>query len=336
MKKVTLGNTANLLYGYDPSWLSEQKGNNALFSSEAEALEEITTDIPGETGKWSLPEISLHDNAESLLDTLLPYKITTPSESLETAVLPSGALLLGDNDGKQALGRLFGTLGVDLEKTNCGYALVQIKREDGEAFHPSNQTDMLIYAIPTEIPEEFKVTHAFQDTASKLKRFKPQEMLFSPESITLKDANDFLQFFRQMGTHFVSKIKNGDAIFQIFQMPEQQYKKVKKNYAGHPERLSGPDAVSFIHYTTDSTTGAFGYVQQYGKILSFSQSKILEKSLKEKEWMESTFSETQSIFAPYQSETQITIDTLNKTYKDATALSTELTTLTLFMEYSRR
>lgn len=336
MKNFNLGNTTNLLYGYDPSWLSDNKGNNALYPSNSKAFEEISIKVPRETGKWNLPEISLHDNPESLLNFLLPYKIKNPSETLETAILPSGKLLIGDEDSKKALKQLSVTLGVDLEKENCGYALVQIKREDGQAVHPANKMDMLAYTIPTQIPEEFKITDEFKDAASKLKRFKKGETSFSPDNITVEDANGYLHFFETQGTHFISGIYFGDVIFQIFQMQEKQYWRVKNKYENHPDKLSGSDAILFTQYTTDCNSGAFGYVQQYGNILSFSQSETLKKSLEEKMWMEPTFAETQSIFAPYQWDTKITIDNLDKEYKDSTAILTELTSLTLFMEYSRR
>lgn len=333
---LTVGATANLLAGYDPSWLSSTEASQALFPPESKALEEIPVPLPEISGNWGYPDISLHDTAASLLDTLWPYQIKNPSDSFENATIPSGALLIKDEDSENAIKLLSATLGVDLGKTDSGYALVRIKRIDTTCCHPVHQKEMLTYPLPTQIPEEYKVTKEFKQAAARLKRLDIGKSDNVPEQITPEDANRYLQFFRQQGTHFVSKIVLGDVIFQIFQMPRAAYETVKNAYKDKPGKLSGPSAALFVQYTTNGLTGQYGYVEKYGNILSFSQSKMLRDSLSKGEWLDETFAETDSIFSLFQPDAAITYSLLHERYTEVTAVCTELTSLTLFMEYSRR
>ncbi|OPY71194.1 MAG: hypothetical protein A4E63_01633 [Syntrophorhabdus sp. PtaU1.Bin050] len=334
--KVKLGTATNLLYGYDASWLSESQGNNALFPVPEKSLEEIDVISPAQTGTWSFPHISLHDTAVSLLDALLPYRIENPSDGTKAPVLPAGPLLICDCNRDQAIVQLSETLGIKLGGKGYGYALVQLKRIDGENVHPSSEMGVLIHPNPSRIPEELGVGPEFKKSVASLKRVKVRGSAFTPDVVSEQDANDYLNLFARHGTHFVSKITFGDVIFQVFAMPEQRYNRVKKLYAGQPDMLSGPKAVLFRQYTTDFNTGAYGYVKEYGKILSFSQSPVLRQSVKDGEWFEQIFARTDSIFAVFQNDARITTDTLNTKYTDMTAVMTDLTSMTLFLEHSRK
>jgi hypothetical protein len=332
----TLGRTTNLLYGYNAAWLSESCGNDALYPVRKKAMKEIEASLPHKTSKWGFPTVSLHDTATSLLNTLLPYRIHNPSDGIEEPELSSGAMLINDNNSSEAIRKLSALLGVNLANKESRYALVQIARSDGEAIHPSNQMGVLIHPNPSSIPKEFGVSRDLPNAMADLKRVKLRGAAFSVEAIGVQEANDYLDFFAQMGTHFVSKILFGDVIFQVFAMPEDRYKRVKKLYAGQQNMLSGPNSILFRQYTTDHNTGAYGYVSEYGKLLSFSGSLTLRKGLEEHDWLEQTFSLQQSIFALYQDNAKIDTDRLNSTYTDVTAIMTELTSLTLFAEYSRK
>src|ERR1044071_4172626 len=120
---------------------------------------------------------------------------------------------------------------------------------------------------------------------STLTRIKPRED-FTPGDITPQIANEYLGFFREQGTHYVSSMVLGDVIFQVFAMPEERFKRVKKDYADRPQMLKGQEAVLFRQYTTDANTGAFGYVSQYGKVLDFSSSETLAQAVANGDWVE--------------------------------------------------
>ncbi|MGI8641284.1 MAG: hypothetical protein ACR2MG_15220 [Pyrinomonadaceae bacterium] len=115
--KTDLGETTNILYGYNADWLSPKQGNNALFSPAKKALSTIKVDPPEKSGKWDFPEITLHDTAQSLLTTLLPYKIEDPTDGIDGPKAPADPLLIDDANRVEAIKKLSHTLGVDLGKS---------------------------------------------------------------------------------------------------------------------------------------------------------------------------------------------------------------------------
>jgi len=135
--KTNLGETTNILYGYNSDWLSAEQGNNALFPPEKKALSTVKANSTEKTGKWDFPEITLHDTAQSLLTSLLPYEIEDPSDGIDGPKAPAGPLLIDDANRDAAIKKLSGTLGVDLGKSGQGYALVKLIRTDGDAAHQS-------------------------------------------------------------------------------------------------------------------------------------------------------------------------------------------------------
>jgi len=336
MKEFNLGKTTNLLYGYDASWLTKENGNNALYPSEEAPLELSPVKKPETSGKWGFPEISLHDSAESLLTTLLPYKVENPSDGIPEPSLPAGPLLISDKDSQKAIKILSETLGVNLSASGVGFALIQLKRNDTSTSHAVMQQNMLVQPNLLNIPEKLGVKKEFITATSSLKRYKSNGSPFDPGLIKADDANTYLGFFKGKGTHFISNIKLGDVFFQILVMPQERYDKVKKTYLNKETELSGSNAILFRQFTSNHNTGQYGYVKEFGKILSFSQSETLNRTLKNGDWIENTFAKENSLFALYQNEAKISAETLNKDYLEYTSIETSLTSLTLFMEYNRK
>eukprot|EP00005_Dracoamoeba_jomungandri_P000986 CAMPEP_0174255412 /NCGR_PEP_ID=MMETSP0439-20130205/4740_1 /TAXON_ID=0 /ORGANISM="Stereomyxa ramosa, Strain Chinc5" /LENGTH=1724 /DNA_ID=CAMNT_0015337593 /DNA_START=140 /DNA_END=5314 /DNA_ORIENTATION=+ len=326
-------NTTNLLYGYNPAWLSEGKGNNALFEVEIQAVEveeemgreEEEDPLKGlqdenrPKGWGPFPLISLHESAESLLDKLLPYQVEQPQSPWLRAVCPPcGALLVADKDHSEALAQLSDTLGVNLERQGVGFVLVRLVREDSSV-------------KPKVTPLE-----GFLKAAGQLYGVKPRGAGYSTEQLTPKIVNEYLRFFEQVGTHYVSKVTLGDVIFQVFSLDKTRFEKVKAEVP--KEYLSGhSSAVLFREFTTDKKTGRFGYVLEYGKILSYSNSPVLRESAEKGKWLENTFAVTNSIFAPFQDHgnKSITTEVLNQQFLDVTPIMTTLNSLSEFIEHSR-
>jgi hypothetical protein len=337
MNKINtnLGDTTNILFGYNADWLSPKQGNNALFPPEKKALSTVKAELPQKTGKWSFPEITLHDTAQSLLTSLLPYKIEDPADGIDGLKAPAGPLLINDADRDEAIKKISKTLGVDLGKSGQGYILVKLTRIDENVAHKSQEMDVLIHPNPSKIPDELGISKEFKKGMSDLTRFKPRAD-FTPNNITPKIANEYLGFFAELGTHYVSSMILGDVIFQVFAMPEERFKRVKKVYANQPDKLKGQEAVLFRQYTTDANTGAFGYVSQYGKVLDFSLSEALAKAVASGEWKEPTFAETNSIFAVYDTNSKVNLEILDHNYTSVTSILTRLTSLTLYSEHNRK
>ena len=337
MKKINtnLADTTNILYGYNSDWLSPKQGNNALFPPAKKALSTVKAEPPQKTGKWSFPDITLHDTAQSLLTSLLPYKIEDPSDGIDGPKAPAGPLLIDDANRDKAIEKLSATLGVDLGKDRQGYALVKLTRKDETVVHQSQEMGVLIHPNPSDIPENLGVSKQFRKAMSTLTRFKEEDD-FSPNDITPTIANEYLDLFAKFGTHFVTSMVLGDVIFQVFAMPEARFKRVKETYANQPDKLKGQDAVLFRIYTTDANTGAFGYVSEYGKVLDFSLSETLSKAVIKGEWVEPTFAETNSIFAVYDNNSKVNPEVLDQVYTSVTSIMTSLTSLTLYCEHNRK
>lgn len=330
--KIKLGETTNLLNGLNPLWLSPDKGNDALFTPPTLLLDELPIMPPQEIGEWSYPFISMHDTTEELLSTLLPYKIKNPSDSLETAEICLGNLMVGDKDRTEAVKRLSDMLGVDLSKEEeGGYVLVRIKRIDGEVFHDTAKDGFLSYVMPTQAPK--KVIEA----AAELKRFDYQKASFIPDSILPEDAQKYIDFFYENGTHYASGAVVGDEIFQVFQFAKEPYHNIKDTYEKSHRKLSGRDATFFSRFTFPyNSERKTGYVENYGKLLCLSQCGKLETDIKDKRWLDKVYSRKDSIFTPFYMNDGIALGDLNEFYTAQTIIELDLTSLTIYMEYSRR
>lgn len=343
-RPLMLGTSANLLHGYDPAWLSPDKWLDALFRAPEQPLEEIEIAPLSVRGKWGWPEVSLHDTPEALLSTLLPYRILENPGSTGVPEVQSGPLLLEEATRQKDLEILSRSLGVNLAAQDTGFVLVTLRREDGVIFHPACHNDLLIHPDPVDTPEEFGLKKEFRKNMAALKRVKVWELNahggeqnFLPDLLTLADAEEYLDFFERHGTHFISKITQGDGIFQVFAMPTAAIGSLKALYAEHPEMLTGPDAVWFCQYTAayQSESGR-GQVREYGTLSSFSRSAALARDIKAGAWRENTFALRDSIFAPFRPGSALDLQGINARYSDAVPVAVHLSSQALFAEQSRR
>lgn len=70
-----LGFSTNLTIGLNPDWDPAQNRLNILYPTTDEAMVTMVPTESMDRGVWSYPDISLHKNALSLLDALIPYQI---------------------------------------------------------------------------------------------------------------------------------------------------------------------------------------------------------------------------------------------------------------------
>lgn len=332
---LKLGRTTDLIAGYDANWLSGTPVNDGLFAPTAKPLNVFELELkPGTTAAWGFPEISLHDSAESLLDALFPFETFDPQDGDPTAVMPAGALLLGDNRA-EALKKLSGTLGVDLSKTDGGFALVVLRREAGVAEHGVVDQGIIISPHPVTPDPALGIDEKFRQELARLRHGSKADQSFSPDNLGVADAQAYLDIFATYGTHFISRITLGDLLFQVFSMAADPFEKVKAVYAGNKHPLKGEGAEAFAMFTTDGRTGAFGKVREYGRIVSLSGDPALATALKNKAWYEPVWAQTDSIFAPFEAGAAITADILNRDYTAVVPIRTQLTNLGIFAEYNR-
>jgi hypothetical protein len=334
---VQLGTTTNLVLGYDPSWnLTNCDEKNGLFQPQQKAITDFEINVTPENPMWSYPEISLHDSPEDLLSALFPYIVVNPSDGIEEPTLPAGTLLISDKDRETAIQQLSETLGVNLSNQDFGYALVQLRREVGSAEHPCIEQGIRIHPNPARIPETWGVNEDFRKKLTSLRHGTDKVGRFSPDNITQENAQAYLDFFKVYGTHFISKVTAGDVIFQVFAYPSRRFEKVKKAYASGKNPLSGSEAISFHYFTSNANTGAFGFVKEYGKILCLSGDKKLNETLEAQDWNEPLWAEKNSIFAPFQEDSKISLERLNQEFTEIAPIKIELTSLALLAEHNRK
>jgi hypothetical protein len=335
--KLKLGTSTNLLYGYNDNWLSGSMGNEGIFTSPAKPLNEIEVDLEPDThAGWSYPNISLHETPESLLTTLFPISNFDPSDGTHAPVLPPGFLLLGDANRATAITQLSKTLGVDLSNSDYRFVLVQLQRNVGQVKHPILDDGLLVHANPLTPDPKLGVNADFLAEIKKLRHGEKPDGTFSPANINVNDANDYLNVFSNYGTHFVSRMTMGDTIFQVFAMPSTRFEDVKKAYSSGKNPLNGQGSEAFSLFTSDANTGAFGYVKEFGNIISFSNDPALAAALNNKDWLEPTFATNNSIFAPFEDSAKINFTSLNTNYTQITPIKVEVSTLGLFAEYNRK
>lgn len=334
--KVMLGTSANMILGFDPAWQPGETGNNGLFSGADKPLAERQINIPAAEGtdyEWSYPRITVHDDAESLLQEIFPYKISSPSDGTEMLEVNLGVLLIGDQDRESAVKKLSGTLGVDLSKS-YGYVLARTERISGEVKHPVYGGDIILHPNPKHKNEEMGICENFRADLIKIRKATDKENDFNPALFTVKKVQKCLEFYDTYGTHFVSQAVCGDAIFQVFAYEKTNYERVKNIYEKND--FTEEKSLNFLPYITDANTGAFGYVKEYGKIVCYSGDPQLAQDRKAGKWRDEKWSERDCIFTPFLWDGPMNISELNCSYSNNLPLYFTLTSLSIFAEYGRR
>ena len=219
---------------------------------------------------------------------------------------------------------------MELGTDGGGFALVRVRRVDGETYHPSAPDGVLSYVLPTRLPKNF------QKAASELKRFNIRETTFTPDTLAAEDARDYLDYFYRNGTHYVTGAATGDELFQVFRFAPAAWQEIKKTYDQFPGKLSGPSAVLFIQYTAPYAPGNYGYTTGHGKLLCLSGCGQLADDLKAGKWTDPVYSGKESIFTPFRMDAPMSLADLDAHYTGTTAVEIHLTSLTVIMEYSRR
>ena len=338
-RQIRIGESTCILRGFDPSWMT--KGASGLYPTEKQPLENVDTPLsetPGEThaktGTWSkFPTVTLHDGPESLLDTLFPVEFDpAPATGLagQVPIIGAGALLLRGDNRESALLDLSKTLGVKLDTPDSGFALIRMNRIDRTESHKFARDGKLFFPHYSRLPE-FGVSDAHL-TASKALPKCCRGFAFDMETITVDGANKYLDTFTEFGTHFVSKVQWGDVLFQVLVMPSQKLKALKDQKIN----LSGRNALHFQQFTTpfNETTLRYGYVREYGPILSFSGSSTITHDIARGEFTRNFFSpDHPSIFSIYDNDFGVDIDTK---YTDVAVAKAELAPLSPMLEYSKR
>ncbi|ARV63402.1 hypothetical protein BZZ01_32905 (plasmid) [Nostocales cyanobacterium HT-58-2] len=334
---INVGQSANLIQGLNSNWNPGEGRLNILYPLPKQSISITSDDIQSEfnQGRWEYPAITLHESLESLLTELIPYEVVNPSSEQNVPNLPAGALVMGGVSNHEAVEELSKTIGVDLSNSDYCYALAKLTRKDGVTTHASVQQGILMHLRLHNPDPRFGITKDFKSAMIKLRHYGKQMLQDYSNNFGVDEATYYLDLFKTYGTHFVSQVDIGDTIMQVFAYPPEKFKRVKDAYANVDQPLTGEDAVNFVYYTSSLKDGEYGFVQEYGHILNLSNSCTFNKTLKEGKWQEPLYAKTNSVFALFDSNAQLTLRDLQERFRDTAPNRVQLTTMTLFVEYER-
>ena len=332
---VDIGLSVNLVAGLNPAWDPRSSRLNILYPSKQPAMATSPPKPVDQRGAWSFPDITLHDSALSLLDALIPYQIVNPSSFTDAPVIGAGALLAGAAGTRSSLDTLSKAIGVDLTNPDFRYALVTLRRNDGSAAHASAESGILVHVRPRAPDAAYGLSASFVSASIRTRHSGRAIQQDYGDALNKDSANTILDSFAEYGTHYVSTIELGDTIAQVFAYPSQQFATIKQAYADGTNVLSGPGSESFAQFTTDLSTGAFGYVTQYGQILSASNSAAFNTTLKNGDWRDTLWSHKDSVFALFNTQTALSWPMLAEKLKDQAPIGIQLAPLSVMYEQKR-
>lgn len=334
MNNYAIGSTTNLLKGLNFNWNPSIGQLDILYPTQQAAMDTRSFALIAPRHQWSFPCITLHENALDLLNHLIPYQLLNPA-SIDSPSIRAGSLLIGMQDNQRALQQLSDTLGVNLSDSGLRFALVKISRKDGVDHHEARKNDIFLHVLPRNINPNYRLSENFITASRQLPHASHLKKEANESGLNLKKANHILEFLEEFGSHYISGIDFGDTILQVFAYSNEKFEKIKQAYAnGDP--FSGFDASYFMQYTTDASTGLFGYVRQYGNIICLSNSEIFKETINNHAWYEDLWSNKNSIFALLSNTgSHITYQDLNDSFIEQVPINIQLTSLCMMIEQKR-
>ena len=333
---IKIGLSGNLLDGLNPSWNPRDGVTNILFTPKTEAIQPEEIEPVEHRGEWSFPDITLHESAKSLLDELIPYEVISPASDIDAPKIGSGALLVGMLDNHAALTQLSTTIGVDLTNPNYCYALVKLTRLDGSDTHASAASGILVHARPRKPEAAYNLTENFKSDVIKLRHGGRVRSHDFEGTFNVRNATQALNSFADYGTHYVSSVQLGDTILQVFAYTKEKFERIKAAYGdGTNNPLSGPGSQDFAQFTTNSATGIYGCVSDYGNIISLSNSEIFQTTLENGDWIDTLWSKKNSVFSLFNTDSKISWIKLEEQFQDQTVIQVQLASLSVMIEQKR-
>jgi hypothetical protein len=267
----------------------ECRGNRAVlpFFAPPTASTTIVDPDPGAGSSSRQLRVSVHDDAESLPSRVNDY-VVEQSTGVAGIVL-SGPLAVGDADRRSALQAAGARLGVDLTAGHS-FMLVRLVRDAGKAVHSWTEGE--------GVPADYLSPPGPAGRLQASLRIRHQ-----PGHAHRGGSTQVLEFFAEYGTHFVSQIRYGEVITQVFTYKHDRFEDVRAGFDrmtnGQPE-LIGENAHAFRYYTSPATAdGKGGFVSEHGRIISATQDTALTETLSKNRWKDAEYGVDHSIFGAF-------------------------------------
>lgn len=314
---IGVGNAANLFMGYRPVWNPNGDADSPFFAPSIQPLKtQRTVTTPNPAGYWSgTPVITLHQSAQSLVSAIYDYDVLPVSNDRKEIDIPSGPLSLNDADQKAAMKAAAKFIGLDLVKGDQNFMLVTYER------HASTTTGTLGDGYSSQASEDLLTDQALAilNALPPAHEVNNGSVLYDSK-LTLADAQKYVEAVGQLGTHFVTSVRTGDKIIQVFAYKDDQFKYLQDQFKAAAtqqpdgtEAVSGQLANSWIVYTSPVSSG--GFVSEYGSLTSFSRNPQLTEQIKKNKWDDGyTPDGVASIFAASKNYNMLAELTLEVTY----------------------
>lgn len=286
---VQLGNSANLLLGLRPGWFGGA-GDIPFDPTPRAALIGFATPEPSQPGSWSEPEISFHDTVESLVDALFIHRVRPVLADVGRFTLPVSTLMLGAGRREAALASLCAMLGVPADRLAEGsLVLLRLRREDADYRHEAEEG-----GVGRRIHIDSYWTREGRHAVGRLRvaergcRHAGQDTL-----IHRRQADRYLGYLYDYGTHFVSRVGVGEELFQVLVCDRQRY---------------GPLRILWSQAAPGGTiTSAKAFATHMGRewialrshICSAARDPEIERSVAEGAWGDPRDASLNSLLAPF-------------------------------------
>ena len=271
---MRLGESVNLVEGLAPGWFDGAGGSGPFEVPPREALLGLEAQAQKGTGAWCGLDIGFHASIESLLDALFDYRVRPMPGDGGRFDLPPSALMLGGGRRAATLARLELLLGVPVAQLERGgLVLLQFRRDDAGEQHPLEEG-----GIGRRIQVERYWTREGRHAVGRLRVAERGGDGREPV-LRQRQAERYIDYLYEYGTHFVSRIGTGDRLFQVLACQPGRHELLRSLWrqaagAGEP----GVSAAAFAAYLGDAWIG------WHGHLVSAAQDPVFERSILDGLW----------------------------------------------------
>ncbi|MFT7009217.1 MAG: hypothetical protein ACJAXJ_003765 [Colwellia sp.] len=296
LSKINPGDSANLLLGLDACWYDVSSDNCPFRQAEQIAFkandESLNNGAVQKNARWGDLSLTTHDDLPDLVNELFDYSVLPFSPQTKNFSVPTSALMLCDPLYEENTSRLCEYIGVDkAHHQEFGYVLIKVKRQD-----QSHDFQGLEGGIARRIKIE---DHWQREGLRAVGRLRVKEKINRAGCldaiVSARQAERYLDYFYNFGTHLVSSVTQGDIIFQVFSYPLPRFAQLKnKMLADFGQlHLSGLSVLSFHSLLT------IDWDVNYGHIRSAANDGLLQGSIGDGHWYEHALLKKNILLTPF-------------------------------------
>lgn len=265
-----LGDPANLLSGFHPRF--PNSGCAWHTPTKYPLIIEDASVVEGDI-LWHAPEISFHDSLTQLAGKLFDYKVR-PMRFLDGPLDLTPASLPAYELEKE-----FAThLGLNTISLKGRTFLLVCLRGERQSCHYTPEIQDINRRIKVQ---EWRTEDGLKAQARlRLERMRHEEGIFYGD-IKARNAQRYLDYFQEFGTHLVSKLTFGDSLYQVFVIPPENKSIVNFSLSkAGTGPFQGMDALPFKALTQSD------WIETSSPILSAQQGRHINDVISHPAWLD--------------------------------------------------